>query len=55
MHNPIVGGPIVSLKEIHGVPINRIMHFYDSPKTFQNLQFSLIWGPLGMEKRSGIW
>ena len=42
-----------SLREVHGVSINRIMHFYDSPKSFQNYICSLQLNLFGCGNTSG--
>ena len=42
-----------SLREIHGVSIYRIMHFYDSTKSLQNCVFSLKFNPFGCNNTSG--
>ena len=41
-----------SLREIHGVSINRIMHFYDSSKSLQNCIFPLKLNPCGRDNTS---
>ena len=42
-----------SLREIDGISINRIMHFYDSPKRLHKFIFSLKSNPCGCGNTSG--